>query len=61
MFNIQGVYPGKKQSHKVKAYNTSACKNCHAYTSVTDVTTMTFGTQLPALPYMYLLTFSPML
>ena len=27
-------------THKVKADNTSACKNSQAYTSVTDVTTM---------------------
>ena len=66
MSNIQGVYPRSLSweeavTHKVKAYDTSACKNSHTYTSVTDVTTVIFGTQLPALPYMRLLTFSPML
>ena len=48
-------------THKVKADNTSACKNSSAYTSVTEVTTTIFVTQLPALPYMRLFTFSPML
>ena len=48
-------------TYKVKAYNTSACKNSHAYTSVTHVTAISFGTQLPALPYMHLLTFLPVL
>ena len=55
------IIMGRKQSHtKGKAYNTSACKNSHAYTSVTDVTTMIFGTQLPALLFLRLLKLSPM-